>query len=226
MIECATDQNLTPPIYIMANKAVVGLAAVGVSAYAINEQLQDRRARKERERIQRQRQDNIDSLQMRIEGAQRKKKEKGGMEGFADVLHEMQFSEGVWSRVEDILYDLILKVGEDGKPLRNSNRAFLNLPLMSTEYGKEDIMLATALALGDEKLVTRIVELYDKHQLGIGLNKFTPESINGITRTLESIDKPDISNECLKLFVSLAVYEPDFVSGTPKLAFSKYGDEF
>ena len=100
------------------------------------------------------------------------------MEGFPDVLHEMQFSEGVWSRVEDILYDLILKVGEDGKPLRNSNRAFLNLPLMSTEYGKEDIMLATALALGDEKLVTRIVELYDKHQLGIGLNKFTPESIN------------------------------------------------
>ena len=125
----------------MANKAVVGLAAVGVSAYAINEQLQDWRARKERERIQRQRQDNIDALQMRIEGVQRKKKEKGGMEGYADVMHEMQFTKGVWSRVEDILYDLILKVGEDGKPMRNSNRALLNLPLMSTEYGKVSLLL-------------------------------------------------------------------------------------
>ena len=119
----------------MANKAVVGLAAMGVSAYAINEQLQDWRARKERERIQRQIQDNIDALQMRIEGVQRKK--KGGRDGFADVLHEMQFTKGVWSRVEDILYDLVLKVGENAKPLRNSNRAFLNLPLMSTEYGKK-----------------------------------------------------------------------------------------
>ena len=208
----------------MANKAVVGLAAMGVSAYAINEQLQDWRARKERERIQRQRQDNIDALQMRIEGVQRKK--KGGRDGFADVLHEMQFTKGVWSRVEDILYDLVLKVGENAKPLRNSNRAFLNLPLMSTEYGKEDIMLATALALGYDNLVLRIIELYDKHQLGIGLNKFTPDSIIEINRTLESIDEPPVAKDCLSLFVSLGVYDPDFISGIPKVFCYKCGDEY
>ena len=119
----------------------------------------------------------IDAQLMRMVGADGKK--KCGTSSDSGV-HELLFSRGVWSQVDGILYDLILKVREDAEPVRNGNRAFINPPLMSTEYGKEDFMLATAFALGDNDLVSRIIELYPKHQLGNGLKKFTPKSIDRI----------------------------------------------
>ena len=43
------------------------------------------------------------------------------------------FQSTVYSRVEDIIYGLAVRVDEEGKPLRNENLQQLNFPLMSNE---------------------------------------------------------------------------------------------
>ena len=75
--------------------------------------------------------------------------------------------------------------------MRN-NLKLLNLPLIGNDYDKEDIMLATAFALGDDDLVEKVTRLFPKQQLGIGLKKFSTSAISHIIKVLESIEEPNV----------------------------------
>jgi len=60
-----------------------------------------------------------------------------------DFLFRSLFQVGVFAQVEENLYDLVLKVGEGVEPLRSNNLQRLNLPLISNEHDKEDVMLVS-----------------------------------------------------------------------------------
>ena len=136
---------------------------------------------------------------------------------------ESLFQVRIFAQVEQILYDSVLKVGREFKPMKN-NLKLLNLPLIGNDYDKEDIMLATAFALGDDDLVDKVTRLFPKQQLGIGLKKFSASVISHVIKVLESIEEPNIDIGFVGLLVSLGVYDSDFREGTPKLAFVK--DEY
>ena len=116
----------------MANKAVVSVAALGIGAYTLNEQFKDWQVKKERQKREQEAQDRADVLQRRLEESQKKKGQKRknllGTEG--DILMERLFTMRVYAQVEDILYEIIMKVGEAAKKDTYSNLQQLNLPLM------------------------------------------------------------------------------------------------
>ena len=148
-------------------------------------------------------------------------RKKGGQRLGDGILHESMFQARIWKQVEGILYDLILKVGQKVHPLRSNNLQQLNLPLISDEYEKEDIMLATALALGDDDIVEKVTGLFPKQKLGIGLNKLSPICITRMIGVLESIDESSLDIDAIGVLVGLGIYDTDFREGKPSIAFLK-----
>ncbi|KAL7552491.1 hypothetical protein ACHAWF_015736 [Thalassiosira exigua] len=203
----------------MANKAVVSVAALGLGAYAVSENFKDWRARRERRAEAQERRDREDAWARRLEEARKKEGEHAAStSGKGDFLLQRAFAAGVFARVEEILYDLVLGAGDTAKPSRRDDLRRLDLPLMSDDYDQEDLMLAAAFALGDDKLVERVAKLFRKQKLGIGLVKFPPSAILHIIETFEGIAVPDINDQCLNLFVRLGIYNDSFQSGEPYIS--------
>jgi len=134
-----------------------------------------------------------------------------------DFLFRSLFQVGVFAQVEENLYDLVLKVGEGVEPLRSNNLQRLNLPLISNEHDKEDVMLAAALALGDDDVVEKVTKLFPKQKLGIGLTKFCTRRITQIINSLESIEDVDIDIKIVSMIVQLGIYDDDCRSGKPRM---------
>lgn len=135
-----------------------------------------------------------------------------------DMDFQRLFQVGVYAQIEQNLYDLVLKIGEGVEPLRSNNLQRLNLPLISNEHDKADVMLAAALALGDEDIVEKVTKLFPKQKLGIGLMKFCTRQITQIIHTLESIEDPDIDIEIVGIMLFLGIYSDEGRFGKPKLA--------
>ena len=122
----------------MAHKGVVGAVALGACAYAGMERFKDWSVEREREEREQMLRDRQDEYIRRLEESQRKKGKRsaktrlGGFEG--EIGLELAFQSKVYERLEEILYGLVVKVGEEGKDLRRyENLQQLNLPLMSNE---------------------------------------------------------------------------------------------
>jgi hypothetical protein len=143
----------------MANKAVIGIAALGGAAYVASERFADWRANKEKRDRHQEDQDRAEAIARRCEEEQRKKGKGFSFGGVKDDFHATaSFSLQLYHRIDTLLYELIMKVGQSAKTRRNGNLQRLNLPLMSNNYGREDVMLAASLALGDSDLVDRVVD--------------------------------------------------------------------
>ena len=119
----------------MANKAVVGALALGVAGYTAIERLKDWEVEKEREEREQSIKDARAEYIRRLEESQRKrgrrsanKRDEGGIA--ADYLSDKLFQSRVYSHLEDVLYELAVRVGEEGGKLRNENLKQLYLPLM------------------------------------------------------------------------------------------------
>lgn len=209
----------------MANKAVIGVAALGLSAYKANEYYQEKLVEREQEEHQQLEQDRREAHYQHLADRERKhggkRSRKEGADPVSDHTIEQAFQTAVSCHVDKILFALLLEIGEKGiSSQSNINKQNLNFPLISNEceYEKEDIMLAAAFALGDEDLVKKVAHAYPKYKLGIGLKKFSSKSISHIIRILESIEKPepriDIDAfDYLNMFVEFGVYDPHFRSG-------------
>ena len=135
-----------------------------------------------------------------------------------DMDFQRLFQVGVYAQIEQNLYDLVLKIGEEVEPLRSNNLQRLNLPLISNEHDKADVMLAAALALRDEDLVEKVTKIFPKQKLGIGLMKFCTQRITQIIHTLESIEDPDIGTSYHIIFYCLLVQTVIRVSGQSGIA--------
>ena len=131
------------------------------------------------------------------------------------------FQVGVYAQIEQNLYDLVLKIGIDTPLWRNYNLQQLNLPLISNDYDNEDVMLLAALALGDNDLVERITKIFTKQKLGIGLTKFSARQIRKVIEALQSVEEPRIDINIVGLIVGSGIYDDDFRSGGPSVAFVK-----
>lgn len=137
------------------------------------------------------------------------------------MVFQSLFQVGVYAQIEQNLYDLVLKIGKDTPLSRSYNLQQLNLPLISNDYDKEDVMLLTALALGDDDLVERVTKVFTKQKLGIGLTKFTARQIRKVIEALQSVEEPRIDMNIVGLIVCLGIYIDDFRSGDPSVAFIK-----
>ena len=82
--------------------------------------------------------------------------------------------------------------------------------ILSNQYDTEDLALAASFALGDKDVVERVIHSFPKQKLGIGLTKFTPQSIMHIIKVLESFEGPNIGHKTLSMFISSGVYSSDF----------------
>jgi len=209
----------------MANKAVVGAMAIGLGGYVAVEHLKDWAVERERRNQEQAQRDHEAEMERRLEEKLRKQGNRSAqaqMSGVAtDVLIEREFQMKVYSHLEEMLFGLTVKVGEEGAPLHNRNLHMLNLPLMSNEYDKEDLMLAAALALGDSDVVDRVIESFSKQRLGIGLKKFTKRSILNIISILQSLEDPDIDHSSLGIFVMFGILHPGLRGEKPKLLYPK-----
>jgi len=139
-----------------------------------------------------------------------------------DLVFQTMFQVGVYAQIEQNLYDLVLKIGKDTPLSRSYNLQQLNLPLISNDYDKEDVMLLTALALGDDDLVERITKVFTKQKLGIGLTKFSARQIRKVIKALKSAEEPKIDVNIVGLIVGLGIYDDEFHSfrsGNPAVAF-------
>jgi O6-methylguanine-DNA--protein-cysteine methyltransferase len=134
----------------MANKAVVGAVAIDLSGYVVMERLKDWAVERERKNQEQAQRDYEAEMERRIEEKMLKQGNRSAqdpMSGIAtDLLIEKEFQMKVYSHLEEMLFGLTVKVGEEGARLHDRNLHMLNLPLMSNEYDKEDLMLAVAFA--------------------------------------------------------------------------------
>jgi len=206
----------------MANKAVIGAVAAGIAGYAAKESFKDWQVERERKNREQAQRDREEEMERRLE----EKLRKEGVRSFKDEMNGIatnrEFQMKVFSHLEEMLFGLTVKVGEgEGATLQNRNHQMLNLPLMSNENDKEDIMLAAAFALGDSDVVDRVAESFSKQKLGIGLKKFTNRSIMNIISVFRSLKDPDIDHASLRLFVTFGVYHNDFRGEKPSLIFPK-----
>ena len=138
-----------------------------------------------------------------------------------DLVFQSMFQVGVYAQIEQNLYDLVLKIGKDTPLSRSYNLQQLNLPLISNDYDKEDVMLLAALALGDDDLVERITKVFTKQKLGIGLTKFSARQIRKVIKALQSVEEPRIDINIVSLIVGSGIYDDDFRNGDPGVAFVK-----
>lgn len=151
-----------------------------------------------------------------------RKEGKSPMSAGEDLVFQSMFQVGVYAQIEQNLYDLVLKIGNDTPLSRSYNLQQLNLPLISNDYDKEDVMLLTALALGDDDLVERITKVFTKQKLGIGLTKFTARQVRKVIKALKSVEEPKIDVNIVGLIVGLGIYDDEFHSfrsGHPAVAF-------
>lgn len=193
----------------MANKVVVGAIAAGIAGYALTEKVREMEVNRERERREQEHRDRAEESKRRLEEKLRK-------EGYRSMRAEMdsitndrmvqgEFQKRFFSYLEEMLFGLTVKIGEgEGTTLHNRNLQTLNLPLMSNECNKEDLMLAAALALGDSNVVDRVIESFSKQRLGIGLKKFSKRSVQNIISVFQSLQNPDIDHTSLSIFVAFA----------------------
>lgn len=122
----------------MAHKGVVGAVALGACAYAGMERFKDWSVEREREEREQMLRDRQDEYIRRLEESQRKKGNMSARQQLRGGLEElkagMAFQSKVYERLEEILYGLVARVGEEGGGLRRyENLQQLNLPLMSYE---------------------------------------------------------------------------------------------
>ena len=127
------------------------------------------------------------------------------------------FQAALFSQIDELLFELILKVGDEDESNRIFDKQHVNLPLMSNECEKEDLMLAAAFAFGDEDLIQMVALRFTKHKLGIGLKKFSSNSILRIINILESMEEePLVDMRSLTMFVSFGLDDTSgFRSGRP-----------
>ncbi|EJK45714.1 hypothetical protein THAOC_35658, partial [Thalassiosira oceanica] len=183
----------------MANKAVVSLAALGVGAYVAKEQLSDRLARAEVKRREEEESDRAEVMRARYEEASRK---KGGALAWGE---EIVFHRAVYERVDDALFELVIRAGRSAETSGGGSLRRLDLPLLGDGVGGQDVMLAAALAIGDGDVLSRAVLEFTRQNLGIGLKKFSHKSIQGIIRELEKVEDHPISMKVLTTFISLRI---------------------
>ena len=119
----------------MAHKGVVGAVALGACAYAGMERFKDWSVEREREEREQMLRDRQDEYIRRREESQRKKGNMSARQQLGEELKAgMAFQSKVYERLEEILYGLVARVGEEGGGLRRyENLQQLNLPLMSNE---------------------------------------------------------------------------------------------
>ena len=140
----------------MANKAVVGAVALGVCGYTALERLKDWEVEKEREERQQAIRDERAEYIRRHEESLRKRgnrsNTRNNMGGIENIIMDKLFQAQVYSIIEEKLYHLAVRVGEEGKPyLRGENNLQqLNLPLMSNEvsvYRCDDAVLCMCICI-------------------------------------------------------------------------------
>ena len=95
----------------MANRTVLGIAALGVSAYAANDYINDRQAQQELEDRRQQQQDLRDAHAKRQEQAAWKKQKSKKNDVGDDVIDQV-FIQAVLSKVDLILQAMLLEMSE------------------------------------------------------------------------------------------------------------------
>eukprot|EP00984_Skeletonema_dohrnii_P026766 scaffold16164_cov186-Skeletonema_dohrnii-CCMP3373.AAC.1 len=204
----------------MANKAVIGAVAAGIAGYAAKESFKDWQVERERKNREQAQRDREEEMERRLEEKLRKEGVRSFQNEMDDIATNREFQMKVFSHLEEMLFGLTVKVGEgEGATFQNRNHQMLNLPLMSNENDKEDLMLAAAFALGDSNVVDRVAESFSKQKLGIGLKKFTNRSIMNIISVFRSLEDPDIDHASLRLFVIFGIYRNDVMGGKPSLLY-------
>ena len=120
----------------MANKAVVGAVALGVCGYTALERFKDWEVEKEREeREQTERDQQAEYIRKHEESLRKKGSMSDRKFGAAvNMMTDKIFQASVYAAMEDILYELAVKVGEEGRPfIGETNLQQLNLPLMGNK---------------------------------------------------------------------------------------------
>lgn len=131
----------------MAHKPVVGAVALGVGVYAAMERFKDWEVEQERKKRDRAEQDRREEYLRRLRESQRKRgvddmsASAAREDAAVNYVINRAFQTGVYSRLEEILYGLAERAGEEGRPVRDGNLQGLNLPLMSNEVSGLDISL-------------------------------------------------------------------------------------
>jgi hypothetical protein len=181
----------------MANKAVLGVAALGVAAYSLSEYEKERSVKREEEEARQAKEDRIEELMQRQMEAEMKKKGRrtrrrngNGEDDGSDFESEMDFQMELTHKIDQVLFDLLLGIEANAQERHNKDdrEASLCLPLMSSSKRNEtgEILLGAALALGDEDLV-RGASLRVSHSPGLGLTKLSTESLKRIANAFRSL---------------------------------------
>ena len=191
----------------MANKAVIVGVGASIGAYSLMEHYNDKKAERERQQIeeaQRERKEEMDRL---FEERMRKESKsfKSMKNAIDDEMIGKEFNAKVFSHLEEMLSDLVVKVGKEASCCKWNNHV-LNLPLIGNEYDEEELTLAAAFALGDCDIIVNVLESLSKRKLGIGLKKFSKRSIMNIINVFESIENPDIDQAGLYTFTVHGVF--------------------
>jgi len=109
----------------MANKVVIGAAALGISVYKANEYYQEQLVEREQEERQQLEQDKRETYYQHMVERERKhggKRSRKGGGAVSDHIIEQAFQAAVFSHMDDILFALLLEIGEKGIRYRHRHK--------------------------------------------------------------------------------------------------------
>ena len=185
----------------MANRAVIGGAALAVGVYTVNERIKERRVQEE-EKEYRQRLEDIELERLRRKLEQEMKKKssssKRRQKGSQGINHSeenyLDDEDEVWRTYHEIFDDFLFKtvhaVEEAVKEEKKKQTArHLPLPLLARsgvnneENSNEEILVGAALSLADYDIIQSTMMRIPSLCPGLGLAKLSEQSIKLICRT-------------------------------------------
>lgn len=195
----------------MANKAILITAGLGLAAYQISETLKERQVEEEAKEVEQRRQDRREELQRRLEEAERKQKGKGG----SDVEDELNSTADIFRGIDDALLDMLQELQKRAE--RTSPP--LTLPLLSSSNKPDEILLGSALALGDEDVVKNALSRI-QNSPGLGVTRLSRESITLIRDVIRDwvAEQPTgLSNKILSPLMYMGLFHKKAKLGEPTI---------
>lgn len=158
----------------MANKVVLGAASLGIAGYYLNENLKDRRVRRQ----------HLQDLEEEREQRRREAASQRGRRGLRqeeeNTQHCNDVAEMVHTKVQEKLLALIESVRDQARVASAKNRlgsSLMALPLISRGNGPSEVVLGAALALASSELIQETLMNSVDLSPGLALAKLAKDSL-------------------------------------------------
>lgn len=195
---------------MVANKIVVGAAALGVAGYTLNERLKDRRVKQEEEEHQQR-------MRNREEEQQERLRKANNMREFLRVEEKIQgeteFSTKLLLRLEVRLVELLTILHNDATKHKEIENSSLFLPLLSSHFESDpsEVVLGGALALSKSTTIEHTLEVLCTPHPGLALAKLSENTLSRMCKVFETFARsspiPSLPDEYMHAFITLAAFK-------------------